>query len=64
MAAVAAILAPCSTASRGVSWQAVAAALCRIYYDHDGGWFDSIFPNRLVYRLLVETHAGRQAENG
>lgn len=36
---------------------AVAAALCRIYYDHDGGWFESIFPNRLVYRLLVETHA-------
>ncbi len=36
---------------------AVAAALSRIYYDHDGGWFESIFPNRLVYRLLVETHA-------
>ena len=38
---------------------AVAAALCRIYYNHDGGWFDSIFPNRLVYRLLVEAHAER-----
>ena len=36
---------------------AVAAALSRIYYDHDGGWFESIYPNRLVYRLLVETHA-------
>jgi len=39
---------------------AVAAALCRIYYDHNGRWFDSIFPNRLVYRLLVETHAWRK----
>ena len=38
---------------------AVAAALCRIYYNHDGRWFDSIFPNRLVYRLLLETHAER-----
>lgn len=38
---------------------AVAAALCRIYYNHDGRWFDSIFPNRLVYRLLVETYAQR-----
>jgi predicted protein tyrosine phosphatase len=43
---------------------AVAAALCQIYYQHDGGWFESIFPNRLVYRLLVETHASRQAEKG
>ncbi|MGO8746710.1 MAG: hypothetical protein ACLQNE_12035 [Thermoguttaceae bacterium] len=40
---------------------AVAAALCRIYYDHDGRWFESIFPNRLVYRLLVEAHARRSA---
>ena len=38
---------------------AVAAALCRIHYNHDGRWFDSIFPNRLVYRLLIETHAQR-----
>ena len=40
---------------------AVAAALCQIYYQHDSGWFESIFPNRLVYRLLVETHACRRA---
>ena len=38
---------------------AVAAALCRIYYNHDGRWFYSIFPNRLVYQLLIETHARR-----
>lgn len=41
---------------------AVAAALCRIYYNHDGRWFDSIFPNRLVYRLLLETLASRAAQ--
>ena len=40
---------------------AIAAALCRIYYNHDGRWFDSIFPNRLVYRLIVEAHAGKSA---
>lgn len=40
---------------------AVAAALCRIYYNHDGRWFDSIFPNRLVYQLLIETNARRSA---
>jgi hypothetical protein len=42
---------------------AVAAALRRIYYNHDGRWFGSIFPNRLVYRLLVEANA-RRAANG
>ena len=41
---------------------AVAAALCRIYYNHDGRWFESIFPNRLVYQLLIETHARRTAK--
>ena len=41
---------------------AVAAALCRIYYGHDGRWFDSIFPNRLVYQLLIETHARRSGK--
>ena len=41
---------------------AVAAALCRIYYGHDGRWFDSIFPNQLVYRLLVETHVQRSSK--
>jgi predicted protein tyrosine phosphatase len=39
---------------------AVAAALCQIYYHHDGGWFDSIFPNGLVYQVLLETHARRK----
>ena len=41
---------------------AIAAALCRIYYNHDGRWFDSIFPNRLVYRLLHEAHGSRSAQ--
>ncbi len=43
---------------------AIAAALCRIYYGHDGRWADSIFPNRLVYKLLVETHARRSGTGG
>ena len=33
---------------------AVAAALSRIYYNDDGPWFELEFPNRLVYRLLIE----------
>lgn len=33
----------------------VAAALSQIYYGDDGPWFEYDFPNRLVYRLLVET---------
>ena len=41
---------------------AVAAALCRIYYDQDGRWFESIFPNRLVYHVLLETHARRSGK--
>ena len=36
---------------------AVAAALSRIYYGDDGPWFELDFPNRLVYDVLVETHA-------
>ena len=36
---------------------AVAAALSRIYYGDDGAWFELDFPNRLVYDLLVATHA-------
>jgi predicted protein tyrosine phosphatase len=43
---------------------AIAAALCQIYYNDDGRWFDSIFPNRLVYRLLLETHARRAGKRG
>ena len=38
---------------------AVAAALSRIYYGDDGPWFELDFPNRLVYDVLVETHAQR-----
>ena len=38
---------------------AVAAALSRIYYGDDGPWFELDFPNPLVYKLLVETHARR-----
>ena len=39
---------------------AVAAALSRIYYyyyyyNDDGPWFEFDFPNRLAYRLLIET---------
>ncbi len=41
---------------------AVAAALCRIYYDQDGRWFESIFPNRLVYHVLLKTHARRSGK--
>lgn len=40
---------------------AVAAALSRIYYNDDGQWFNSDFPNRLVYQLLVDEHARRLA---
>jgi predicted protein tyrosine phosphatase len=40
---------------------AVAAALCRIYYNHDGRWPTPLFRNRLVYRVLLETHARRSA---
>ena len=36
---------------------AVASALSRIYYGDDGSWVELDFPNRLVYDLLVETHA-------
>ena len=39
---------------------AVAAALSRIYYGDDGPWFELDFPNRLVYDVLVATHARRQ----
>ncbi len=38
---------------------AVAAALSRIHYNDEGPWFEMDFPNRLVYRLLVETAARR-----
>jgi predicted protein tyrosine phosphatase len=40
---------------------AVASALSRIYYNDDGQWFDSDFPNPLVYQLLVDEHARRLA---
>lgn len=38
---------------------AVAAALSHIYYGDDGPWFALDFPNRLVYDVIVETHARR-----
>ncbi len=38
---------------------AVAAALSRIYYGDDGPWFELDFPNRLVYRLLMEAYGER-----
>ena len=38
---------------------AVAAALSHIYYSDDGPWFESDFPNHLVYNLLVGTYARR-----
>ncbi len=41
---------------------AVAAALCRIYYAHDGRWPTPLFRNRLVYQLLIETHAQRSGK--
>jgi len=41
---------------------AVAAALSRIYYGDDGQWLALDFPNHLVYKLLVETHARRSKE--
>ena len=41
---------------------AVAAALSRIYYGDDGPWFELHFPNPLVYKLLVETHARRSKD--
>ena len=34
-------------------------AVC-IYYGDDGQWFELDFPNRLVYDVLVATHAQRQ----
>lgn len=40
---------------------AVAAALSRIYYGENGWWYELDFPNRLVYELLLETHARRLA---
>jgi len=39
----------------------VAAALSRIYYGDDGPWFEYDFPNRLVYRLLIDGHQQRSA---
>ena len=43
---------------------AVAAALSRIHYREDGPWFELDFPNRLVYEVLVETHARRSGRRG
>jgi predicted protein tyrosine phosphatase len=43
---------------------AIAAALSRIHYGDDGLWLEHYFPNPLVYRLLVETHALRAAQEG
>ena len=40
----------------------VAAALSRIYYGDDGPWFEYDFPNRLVYRLLVDGHKQRSTK--
>lgn len=38
---------------------AVAAALSRIYYGDDGPWFESDFPNSLVYEVLLETQRAK-----
>ena len=40
----------------------IAAALSRIYFGDDGPWAEHDFPNPLVYRLLIETHAFRSAQ--
>ena len=41
---------------------AIAAALSRVYYGDGGPWAEHNFPNPLVYRLIVETHALRAAQ--
>ena len=42
---------------------AIAAALSRIYYNDDGPWFELDFPNRLVYRILIETNSQNAADS-
>ncbi len=43
---------------------AVAAALSQIYYQEEGPWFRHDFPNRLVYRRLLEAAAERRGGVG
>ena len=38
----------------------VGAAISRIFNGHDGGFFETKYPNRLVYRTILETHHRRK----
>jgi len=39
---------------------AVGAAVSRIFNGHDGGFFETKYPNMLVYRTILNTHQARK----